>query len=259
MPANLGGDIVLEKASCIPCKLQIEKFENPCLRWWTAIRFKRGIGRRDVETRRKTFKLKVRLRPTWKKIVPVKNLHDPIGEWETLDIPIGQHPAPIVLAYFEGPGLLRGLTPEESEKHFIASRPPWMRADRPKPGHEFAEIKFGAYFDPVPFARLIAKIAHGVTVRHYGPDGFEPFLKEIIRGDDLSKLWYYVGGAPTDPIPVDRHISYKICRRDNETLPDYLVVEIRLFANLGAPIYYALVGQNPKDGGGLAPYGRRNR
>jgi hypothetical protein len=154
------------------------------------------------------------------------------------------------LEAFKSPGILRGLSPEESAMDYMAGWQ-WVHAEHFTPNPYFHSIRSRMPFEPVTFARLIAKIAHCITVRAEGIDGFEPFLTDIIRGKDLSKLWYFIGGLDTRPTPYGRPLSTSLWVGEPGRKDDFIFAEIRLFADLGAPIYYAIVGQNPKRGGGL--------
>ena len=156
MPANIGGDIALRRAVCDDCKLRIEKFETPCLTWWTPVRFKRNMGRRRTGKRKNSLRLQVRLRPNKQLIVPMKNLHEQILEWTPLHVPYEQHPALIAMSFFKAPGFLRNLTPEQSSDDFANGI--WQHADSVKPDDRYSEAKVGVHFDPVLFGRLVAKI-----------------------------------------------------------------------------------------------------
>ena len=50
-------------------------------------------------------------------------------------------------------------------------------------------------FDPIRFARLLAKIAHSFAVAELGLTGFNPFLHNLIRGIPPLYPFYYVGGS----------------------------------------------------------------
>jgi hypothetical protein len=204
MPANMNGDLILVDASCTKCQQDINRqVETPCLEWSRNTRYRRQIGMRGVKKRKKTLTLSVRPHPQWQKIVPIRSLHEPWGDWESRDVPYDQHPAFMRLEAFKTPGVLRGLSPEESVRDYMAGWQ-WVHAEHFTPNPYFHSVRSSMPFEVVTFARLIAKIAHCITVRAEGVDGFEPFLTDIIRGKDLSKLWYFVGGLDTRPIPYGR-------------------------------------------------------
>jgi hypothetical protein len=91
---------------------------------------------------------------------------------------------------------------------------------------------------------MLAKIAHSYAVAEYGIDAFEPLLLPLILGKmDFGP--YLVGGDASEPVPDQPAVLHDIfrmdCRRDNG--PDYFGVAIRLFAMMGMPRYYVIVGR----------------
>jgi hypothetical protein len=162
---------------------------------------------------------------------------------------------------FKPPGLLRGLSPQQSYDDYLAG---WMWGHVEKIIHSphVSGIRIGQYFHPLIFARMIAKIAHGTAVLAYGLTGFSPCLTDIIRGTDLSKLWWLIGGDPSRPVSeTKKHFDVRLLTKEPETNPDpdYIMAEIRLFGNLGAPIYWAIVGENLKKRTPLQSYRGPNR
>ena len=102
--------------------------------------------------------------------------------------------------------------------------------------------------DSAHFCLFLAKIAHGFAVEMLGLEGFNPFLCDpIIRqytgGPDIwLDRYHYVGGDPTDFAPSDalHEISIQILSIYGKQL---VVVGVRLYAILGAPLYYVVVGE----------------
>jgi hypothetical protein len=99
------------------------------------------------------------------------------------------------------------------------------------------------------FVRMIAKIAHCEAVADLGYGNFKPFLPNLIRGTDNSKLPYFVGGAPIELPPTKlRHhrIAFKFFT--NATSKQQIVcVNVQLFAELGTPQYFVVVGEVQED------------
>jgi hypothetical protein len=252
--------MTLVNACCAPCQQEINKnIENICLEWWRDIRYRRHIGRRRVENRPKTLPLSVRVSPGWRLVTISEHLRDPTGIWEVQNVPYEQHPAMIAMSAFKSPGILRDLSPEQSAKDYLAGWH-WRHMEPTKLNPISNTIRAKITFDPVIFGRLIAKIAHGISVVRFGINGFQPFLSHIILGKDLSKMWYYVGGDPIrPPKPINSHLLTRIFIAPEQIERDLIFAEIRLFANLGAPIYYAIVGQNPSRSSSLQPYGGNRR
>ena len=91
------------------------------------------------------------------------------------------------------------------------------------------------------FSRLLAKIAHCYAVAEYGLNNFEPLLPDLILGKP-SPLGHLVGDGFLEEPPEDfLHQIKLITMRVFEAY--FLVAEIRLFANLGAPRYRVAVGR----------------
>jgi hypothetical protein len=98
-------------------------------------------------------------------------------------------------------------------------------------------------------------VAHCVAVFTLGVDGFIPLLCDKIRSDfGESSAWpdryLYVGNHPHDVDPHDaRHaLGWDIISSAGRAL---LVVWVRLFASLGAPVFQVVVGElTPAQQGG---------
>jgi hypothetical protein len=113
-------------------------------------------------------------------------------------------------------------------------------------------------FDPVKFARTLAKIAHAAAVWQYGMDGFRPYLIPTIlgSGDYLSRLGTYIGGANAQlyahmPPPSANSLHQLLGSIFREGQTGDVVVLIRLFSHLQpdqlTPIYAVVVGEaNPE-------------
>ena len=97
--------------------------------------------------------------------------------------------------------------------------------------------------EPHKFARMLAKIAHGVAVAFKGLDAFEPLLPDLILGNtDLAP--YLIGGSGScAPIPKDRPMHEAEVKWRNYAVGRLLVCHIRLFVLLETPVYYVIVGR----------------
>ena len=91
--------------------------------------------------------------------------------------------------------------------------------------------------DTDALCRVLAKIAHSYAVAELGLGGFTPLLREFIRGEGGDRF-RYVGGEfkPGAPGAGLHEIGFE------QGVTGYLVVRIRLFASLGAPVYRVVVG-----------------
>jgi hypothetical protein len=97
---------------------------------------------------------------------------------------------------------------------------------------------------PIKLARLVAKISHAHAWALWGPV-FDPFLPPIILGKNVRFI-EFVGGWVKELGP-DPDLNHTIrvfhWRRKPTDKRGYLVAEIRFFAVLGAPVYYAVIGK----------------
>jgi hypothetical protein len=128
---------------------------------------------------------------------------------------------------------------------------PWVYMDEPDDRAECDEqypnsaIFFGKH-DHNHWCRQIAKIGHGLVVANLPPALLATFTlllpKLILEGPDNNRL--LIGGDDSVPPPSKMLHEYWIrnaVRGDTE----YLFASVRLFANLGAPVYHAVVASRP--------------
>ena len=101
--------------------------------------------------------------------------------------------------------------------------------------------------DPYKRVQMLAKIAHCEAVIAHGVDGFQPLVLDLIFGrNECMNL--YVGCGNTPQSPPDSNLHNVRSFTHNE--PGMILVEIRLFASLGAPRYHVVAGL--KHGGTVA-------
>jgi hypothetical protein len=98
------------------------------------------------------------------------------------------------------------------------------------------------------FSRMIAKIAHSAAVARLGLTGFNPVLKDILRETDRESraILPFVGCKPPEP-PQPTSAPDTAAHVLDHYTPEidgttFVVVEVRLFANFGAPSYMVVVG-----------------
>jgi hypothetical protein len=94
---------------------------------------------------------------------------------------------------------------------------------------------------------MLAKIGHGFAVAQWGLEGFKPLVPDVILR--RSHRWFrYVGGRMTGTLLQPGERAHNVLRSGWwPTLGGMrLVVEVQLFANLGAPVYHVVVG-DPAD------------
>lgn len=120
---------------------------------------------------------------------------------------------------------------------------PWVAADMTTlVGREGWTV---GQFDAFAFARLLAKIGHGLAVAQFGAHKFSPLALDFMFGrtENLSRV---VGGTFVDEPPITSVHWLRL--RDHYHLPSkrrFLVAHIRLFACIGAPTYHVAVGEIP--------------
>lgn len=93
------------------------------------------------------------------------------------------------------------------------------------------------------FARAIAKIAHAGAIQRLGLDGFEPFLRDVIRGK-ADEVYYYVGCKSMERPPAEHDFGSWLSGEVIDHGGDLLVVMyVRLLAQIGTPIYQVVTGR----------------
>lgn len=96
---------------------------------------------------------------------------------------------------------------------------------------------------------MLAKIGHGFAIANLESDDasrYHQLLPDLILGAK-NYVGYVTGGdfskKPSNPDPKSTHtLSMEIHRGYGK---EFLVVNVRLFANWGAPIYHVVFGSRP--------------
>lgn len=179
--------------------------------------------------------------PTRRKKKRPKTLNVPTDRGD-LELPFEDTFAIRPIVAFAQAGILR--QPPVKEQGFVGAilsvqaahplkRDAWQR-------HRVRHMDNCQTFHVESLALLYAKICHGFAVAWFGIDSFEHWLSPYILGDDPC-LSYLVGGMPGGelPYPVSHQASWRLLlNRDN-----LIVVNLRLFANLGGPWSHVVVGR----------------
>jgi HNH endonuclease len=225
IPLSLGGQHILEDASCRSCANITTKFERDVARdmWGDARNSYNVASRRKRE--RKTH------------IV----LTDPADPTRRVKVPYADYPAAMVF-YKMGPaGLLEGMphTVDVSTQWQLVAVTDDIKAK------DF-QAKFGmpltARFRHMPesFARLLAKIGYCNLLTILDPGDFRPICLPYILGERKNPS-YVVGGALE--IAESEAVGYRLdVVGFGSAERMMLVTEIRLFANAGTPTYHVVVG-----------------
>jgi len=238
VPFALGGTLVLPEASCRDCeRITGAKVEQQVLRKMLGeLRGWQNLPRRK---RKKDNVYRPR---------PIRVEVD--GRWT--DIEGGASAglfAGAALPVLGQPGILLGEQPLVIRKEKFELI--WMNVaiesrtreyvSRAHPG--YTNIGNVALFNPVLWARMLAKIGHSFAVAEYGLDRFNPLLPDYICE---KKLWcpgYLVGGDPDPVSPSKYGIELRLIEMSIAGVKKYLLVKIRLFGTEGAPVYFAVVGE----------------
>lgn len=221
IPRRLAGDLVLLQCSCDRCATITGRNEQTCLRvLFRELRAHLGIGRAAN-------------RPRALQVTPKGGTG--------FEVPVASHPFTFLMMVTEPPAILRGV--EESTWEPIGTNCRFWLYDGPDNTRRVEMLGPGIttrlYHAPDHFTLMLGKIAHAYACAKLGVHGFEHFLPTHIRSDS-NRIGYYIGTDQTLFAP-DRAMHTLSLIRDNSGL---LIVRIRLFAHLGAPVYQVIVGRS---------------
>jgi hypothetical protein len=229
IPFGLAGLLVLPKASCQVCANITKKFEQTCLRTITGpIRIRNKMPTRRPKERPKSLPYAI---------------INASGTLETIDLPAEHLPRALAFLKLDLPTLLARVPPTPNwhggKELWIWHEPEDLDRIRALYG---PKQHFPARFDVTPFVQIIGKIAYSYAVAKLGYRTFKPLVLDVIFGrTNIPSHW--IGGAPDAP-PV-QGVMHQIAIEDDYKLGGrrYIVVDVRLFASLGAPIYRAVIGE----------------
>jgi hypothetical protein len=225
VPFSLGGQHILEGASCDDCADITKKFEQEVAReLWGAPR-----NSYNAPSRRK------KQRDTH--IV----LSDPDQPDRKVKVPYSEYPAAMVFYKMGKAALLEGL-PENID---ISST--WLLItihddDKAKTFQEKFGIKLTAKFRhvPVSFARMLAKIGYCHLLTELEPGDFRPICLPYILGRKSNPSYVVGGNLEIAPPESVGYILRTAGFGTSERL--MLIAEIRLFSNNSTPTYHVVVG-----------------
>lgn len=222
VPFSLGGQHVIEEASCAKCADVTKRFEQDVARdLWGDARISA-----DAPSRRKKD------RP--KKIIT--------GSPTQVAVSYSEYPASFVFYKMPAPGIMQGLTPESD----ITGTWQLVSISDEEKLKGFAEkhktqVTMRFRHVPVSFGRMIAKIGYGHILTQLDLGDFEPIVLPYILGEKTN-VSYVVGCTGETANPEDG-IGYKL-----ETLVAGLAeralifAKVRLLANCHTPTYSVVVG-----------------
>lgn len=237
VPYGLGGTLILPDASCKSCEKITGGIEQQCLR----------IMFGDL---RATLGIKGRKRKHKDKYKPFPMMIEVEGEHIEFDatIPAERLDVTMMLA-FPPPTILQGLPPlailVQKEDWIWVNAATGKRArEKAQEAHSDAKkLVSRASFNLTIFAKMMGKIGYSFTVAEAGFDRFKPIIARAIVGLEPWFPNYLVGGEP-EPVPESEYQTETgLKRMTSSTGQEFLVARIRLFGKLGAPVYYAVVGE----------------
>ena len=240
IPFSLGGNGMIEKASCLTCERLINPVDTHLARSvFGQHRIHAGVQTRNPKDRPAILPANFTVR----------------GENVSLDLPIGDHPYAVALPVWGNAGFIRSVaidTPfPEAFFHVYHWTPPNIREKLNLALEEDYHIWAAGQVDRSLFARGIAKIAYCHSITRFGLDGFRRLaMAELIVGK-CSAVSYFVGGPLTTPPPkMATKVLHAVRFIDLTAKAGMLklyVASIRLFAHSGTeahgmPIYHVIVG-----------------
>jgi hypothetical protein len=223
IPEGLGGRMVLLEASCADCRDQTHAFEGHVMgRMFADVR--RHFGIRGKRGRKRPQ------HPT----VYVDRGRDPQSE----EVPLEAHPAVLPMPIFGPPGILFDL-PKTDEL-----RAELKIIDFIGDLNERIKALGGAVvtrpFSIEPFGRMLCKIAHAFSYAEARGE-FDAHLEPIIRGAPPLHLSHYIGCSIIDE-PIG-NVTNTLHQIGMEFHNRYVIIRIRLFAIVDAPVYWVVVGR----------------
>ncbi|MBZ9709817.1 hypothetical protein LB543_24205 [Mesorhizobium sp. ESP7-2] len=151
------------------------------------------------------------------------------------------------LPAFREPTVLNGIT--KLKQSVIGAV--WMNAALGKDAGKVIKAAFRpditrvhsiASFHPTYFARMLAKIGYAFAIAE-ASGRFKPFIARQIIGDEPWLAGHLVGGDP-NPVAKSKHeTEVGLLRVRGVMGVEYLMARIRLFGDLGAPVYFVVVGE----------------
>ena len=163
------------------------------------------------------------------------------GQKETLHIPWKEAPIPISLPFFKLPAY---IDQRRYEKSIDLCGQPWTvlgssRIEEIARKHGAESLSISISYEPIQFARLLAKIAYGFAIAHYGLDKIrEVYVLPAIMGQ-LDDVGRWVGCKTTDLLGPSKNLHEIKLISVNEEIH----CNLRLFSQLNTPEYLVIVGR----------------
>jgi hypothetical protein len=234
IPVSLGGQTIIEKASCADCE-KITSYLDGYLARDLFNEYRSHVG---LPSRRQ------KLRPTTLNA----SFQLPDGSEVHRSFPIKGQPYALLMPIWTAPGLALGKEPtanfEITQSHIYLFVPgdedAWMKENA-------AKLGVWPYINYPTFARAIARIAFCNAVVKFGLDGFDHLdVPNLILGK-YPYIPHYVGVTRDLPPPPDEMLHKVGINAYTASGRHYWLVSVRLFAHsgykdVGMPIYRVIVG-----------------
>lgn len=242
IPRSLGGNFVFRNASCESCRENTRVTEEYCCR--------RGI----FFLYRLTHQVRSKHKGEWPREWPLIVIF--ADRTEERLFPVEEYPiVQVDFPILPPSGITMGTEPTNQlsallYRHIRLNHKRYAEITKPFQDEGALGIAPFVQFNLNRFTRLLAKIAHGIAVAHFGYASFEHILPRFILGED-DRLLYVVGsiGKQSETFsdmelgsekPMRHVFEAGIFKQGDKS---YAVVRIQLFQNLGAPIYEVVAGE----------------
>lgn len=230
IPRGIGGGLVLGAASCEACRKITAGIEGRVLgQMMGHYRAKAGLTRKD---RRKDIR-------------PVK-ITDGEGVTTRREMEVDKIPSAVAFPVFAEPGIISGaaIGGPYVIRIFTSLDPTGLGRITFGPPDQPGESMAVAGLAPDVYGQMLAKIALGFAVSELGIDGFKPLVRAFILGQ-TSEFGHWIGGPanhPQEPPSAHEH-ELTLAFFETPHRPTYVAVYVRLFAKLGGPRNYVIVGE----------------
>lgn len=229
IPYGLNGGWILPKSSCRKCANITGKFEMDMLRGpFSDVRVGLNLRTRNKKKRPSQLSLLIKRKGS--------------EEWEVIKLSPKEHFTTVTFLEFAPPAYIDGRVCEKGIQVIAVSTIQISGSiEELIKKYNIESIKDRVVYNAgATFEKLLAKIAYGFGVAHFGVDGFEEsFLPKIILGED-EQIGKYVGGCPDKILRNPNTIhAVSITITSNREV----IVRLKLFSYTDAPEYLVVVGR----------------
>lgn len=162
------------------------------------------------------------------------------------EVPLELFPAELYLYKLHPCGLFDGK-PESDGDQLRAQA--WRWGPSPENIERVLRSRFGgkgiylSRFQPWPFMRMLAKIAHAYAIAEYGLTNFTPLTLDVILDRSDSIASHFIGGS-LEQFQEDNEYLHHIWTETLSTgARHYLVIQMHLFSLFGGAKYHVVVGE----------------